>query len=110
MTPGIGTGFVVGIGVGLVGIKLTAGVVIVLTVGKGMRLSTVQVNQLHRNHLPDSGADWRGAAYGVRGARVTMPDTFIVRPPVTEIRPLVASTGANVRPTLAKTTADGAAA
>ena len=37
--------------------------------------------------------------YGVRGTRVTMPDTFLVRPPVTEIRPLVASTGANVRPT-----------
>jgi len=40
MAPGIGTGFVVGIGIGLVGIRLTPGVVIVLlTVGNGMRLS-----------------------------------------------------------------------
>ena len=40
MAPGIGTGFVVGIGGGLGGIRLTPGVVVVLTVGRGMRLST----------------------------------------------------------------------
>jgi hypothetical protein len=39
MAPGIGTGFVVGNGIGLVGIRLTPGGVIVLTVGNGMRLS-----------------------------------------------------------------------
>lgn len=39
MLAGIGTGFVVGISIGLVGTRLTPGTVIVPTVGKGMRLS-----------------------------------------------------------------------
>jgi hypothetical protein len=43
VAPGIGTGFVVGIGVGFVGIRLTPGVVVVLTAGNGMRGGGINV-------------------------------------------------------------------
>jgi hypothetical protein len=40
VAPGIGTGLIVGNGIGFVGTGLAPGTVMVLTVGKGMRLGT----------------------------------------------------------------------